>query len=279
MKLFNKWLPPVNLLAIFVLLIISFVSLFAPFLAPYEPNEINMTQRLLEPSGEHLLGTDALGRDVFSRILYGGRTSILLAILASLGTMLIGLLAGIIAGYYGGRLDQAIQVIVNIFQGLPGLSFMLAIAGVLGPGIKSILISVIIVSWADFSRIVRGEVLKIREEPYIEGIRALGAGHLYIIVAHIIPNIIGPFIVLFTVKIGKVVLNIASLSFLGLGLQPPDPDWGVMVNDAKTYFRSHPNLIIAPGLCIMLLCISINLLGDALRDFFDTKQNVFKQYL
>lgn len=262
-----------------ILIVILLVSLFAPYVAPYNPNEIDMRNRLSKPTSKHFLGTDSLGRDVFSRIIYGGRTSILLSIIASMLTMLLGLILGIISGYFGGKLDSFIQILVNIFQALPSISFMIALIGIMGAGIKSILLSVVLTSWANFSRIVRGEVLKIREENYIEGAKALGGKNFYIILHHIIPNIIGPFIVLFTTKIGKVILSIAGLSFLGLGLQPPTPDWGVMISDAKTYYISNPILIIAPGICIMMLSLSINLMGDALRDYLDTSEKSYKQLL
>ena len=274
MKIANKhFLSTSSIISIIILISIICITVFAPALAPYDPLEINMTNRLAAPSSDHFLGTDTLGRDVFSRVLYGGRASIVLALIATIATMVIGLAVGTLAGYFGGWIDDLIHAITNMFQGLPGMSFMLAIAGVLGPSINSLLIAIIITSWADFSRIVRGEVLKIREEPYIEGIRALGGCHSYVIFAYIIPNMIGPLVVLFTVRIGRVVLAIAALSFLGLGLQPPIPDWGVMVNDARPHFRSNPQLIIAPGLCILFLSVSINLLGDSLRDFFDAKMD------
>ncbi|NME63182.1 ABC transporter permease [Clostridium cadaveris] len=238
-----------------------------------------MSKRLMGISKEHLLGTDALGRDVLSRIIYGARVSIFLSFIATIFTMFLGTIIGLISGYCGGIIDNIIQMIVTIFQGLPGLSFMIALAGVLGPGVKSLLISITVTSWSGFSRIVRGEVLKVKEEKYIEGARALGATNLHIIFHYILPNIFAPFIVLFTTRIGKVVLSMASLSFLGLGIQPPQADWGVMINDAKTYFRSYPHLLLAPGISILLLCSSINLIGDALRDLFDEKRDFFSQYL
>lgn len=262
-----------------ILIFMVFVGVFAEILAPYDPNKVEMTKRLMGISGEHILGTDALGRDVLSRIIYGARTSIFISFIATVCTMFLGTIIGLISGYCGGVIDNIIQVIVTIFQGLPGLSFMIAIAGVLGPGLKSLLIAIVVTSWAGFSRIVRGEVLKVKEENYIEGARALGANHLYIIIHYILPNIFAPFIVLFTIRIGRVILSMASLSFLGLGMQPPTADWGVMINDAQTYFRTYPHLLLAPGGCILLLCISINLIGDALRDIFDEKRDFFSQYL
>ncbi|BDR72550.1 glutathione ABC transporter permease GsiD [Clostridium tetani] len=265
--------------AVITLGTILFLSIFAPLISPYDPIKVDMANTLLPASREHLLGTDALGRDVFSRLLYGGRSSILLSVVASIITMILGFIIGILSGYYGGKLDSFIQIIVNILQSIPSMSFMIAIIGIMGPGIKSILLSVVITSWAVFSRIVRSEVLSIREEDYIEGARAIGAMDFYIIIHHIIPNIIGPFIVLFTVRIGKVILSIASLSFLGLGLQPPTPDWGIMINDAKTYYISHPMLMIAPGAFIMLLSLSINIIGDFIRDYLDKGKDIYNQYI
>jgi len=259
--------------AILILLGIVGCSVLAPWIAPYEPNHINMSNRLAPISREHLLGTDTLGRDVFSRILYGGRISILLSILATALTMLLGLGIGTLSGYYGGWVDEIGFIITNMFQGLPSMSFMVALAGILGPGIQSLLLALVMTAWPGFSRIVRGEVLKIREKEYIEGIRAIGAGHIYIILHYIIPNMLGPLIVIFTMRISRGILAIASLSFLGLGLQPPTPDWGVMTRDAIMYFREHLMLILAPGTAILATSLSLNFIGDALRDVFDVRMN------
>lgn len=266
-------------IAVIALVIILLLSIFAPLIAPYDPIKVDMENTLSAACKEHLLGTDALGRDVLSRLLYGGRSSILLSVIVSIITMALGFIIGILSGYYGGKLDSFIQMIVNILQSIPSMSFMIAIIGIMGPGIKSIILSVVITSWAGFSRVVRSEVLSIREEDYIEGAKAIGAMDFYIIIHHIIPNIIGPFIVLFTVRIGKVILSIASLSFLGLGLQPPTPDWGIMISDAKTYYLSNPTLIIAPGAAIMILSLSINIIGDFIRDYLDKGKNIYNQYI
>ena len=246
-------------------------SLLAPWIAPYDPNQLDMRHRLAGISGEHVLGTDTLGRDLLSRVLYGGRVSILLAMLATAVTMSIGLVVGTFAGYYGGRIDDLVFLITNMFQGLPSMSLMIALAGILGPGVVSLLLALVMTAWPGFSRIVRGEVLKIREKEYIESIRAIGGGDRYIITQYIIPNMLGPLVVIFTIRISRSILSIASLSFLGLGLQPPTPDWGVMIRDAIVYFREDPLLIIAPGIAIFLTSLSINLLGDALRDYFDVR--------
>ena len=254
-----------------VLAVIALASLSATWIAPYDPNAIDLVNRLNGFTLAHLLGTDHLGRDELSRLLYGGRTTILLAIIATTATLGLGIIFGTISGYFGGWLDQVLQSFVLLFQGLPRISFMLAIAGALGPGYTTLFIAVVVTSWAEFYRIVRAETLKIREEDYVEAIRALGASHGYIMTFYVVPNLIGPLVVLFTVEIGRMILSIASLSFLGLGLQPPTADWGIMISDSRAFFRSAPYLMIAPGLCIAFTSLSVNLLGDALRDQLDTR--------
>ena len=261
-----------------VLIAILLMTIFAPWLAPYDPTEVNMKSRLLDPCREHLLGTDSLGRDVLSRVIYGGRASLVVAVFATCCSMLLGLAIGIAAGYCEGPVDTVITGITNIFQGLPGTVLMLAMVGVMGPNNLSIVLALVITSWVGFSRLVRGEVLKIKNELYIEGMRTLGAGHLRIILRHIIPNIRTNIIILFTTRVGRVVLSVAGLSYLGMGIQPPTPDWGEMISGpARRYFRTAPHLLWAPGLCIILLSLSINLLGDLLRDRLDVKQDSVKE--
>lgn len=254
------------------------MSIFAPWIAPYDPLKIDMSHRLEAPSSQHWLGTDTLGRDVLSRIIYGGRESILLALIATSCSLLLGLAIGMLAGYFGGVLDVIITGITNIFQGLPGTIMMIALVGVLGPGIKSLLLALVITSWVGFSRLVRGEVMKVKQENYIEGMRALGAGDFHIILRNILPNIQSTLIVLFTTRVGRVVLSVSGLSYLGLGIQPPTPDWGVMISDARRYFRSAPHLLWAPGLCIIILSLCINVLGDILRDKSDVKMDAVKEW-
>lgn len=276
MSAINKASIIYNLAAVSLLLLVS-AAVLAPVIAPYDPNQVMPDETLQPCSAKHWLGTDALGRDFFSRLLYGAQVSIGFAVLAALCTTLLGVSLGVLGGYFGGVIDHVLQLLVNIFQGLPGMSLMIAIAGSLGPGSASLLLAVTLTSWAGFSRIVRGEVLKIKEESYIEGIRSLGGSDWYILRRYILPNLFNSLIILFTVRVGTVVLSVASLSFLGLGMQPPQADWGVMILDAKVYFRSYPQLILAPGLCILALCGSIQLVGDALRDRFSIRQNMQKQ--
>mgnify|MGYP001771162272 FL=1 len=261
-----------------ILLAIVLMTLFAPWLAPYDPLQIDMTNRLADPSPAHPLGTDALGRDVLSRVIYGGRASLLLAVAATCCSMAVGLAVGVAAGYCGGAVDVVITGISNVFQGLPGMVLMIALVGVLEPGTQSILLALVLTSWVGFSRLVRGEVLKVKGELYIEGMRCLGAGHLRIVLRHVLPNIRTNIIILFTTRVGRVVLSVAGLSYLGMGIQPPTPDWGEMISgSARRYFRTAPHLLWAPGLCIILLTLSINLLGDLLRDRLDVKQDSVKE--
>lgn len=261
-----------------ILLAIVLMTVFAPWLAPYDPLEVRMEDQLLPPCLAHPLGTDALGRDVLSRVIYGGRASLLLAVLATAGSMIVGLAIGIAAGYCGGAVDAVITCISNVFQGLPGTILMIALVGVMERGAQSIILALVITSWVGFSRLVRGEVMKVKGEMYIEGMRCLGAGHLRIILRHVLPNIRTNIIILFTTRVGRVVLSVAGLSYLGLGIQPPTPDWGEMVSgSARRYFRTAPHLLWAPGICIILLTLSINLLGDLLRDRLDVKQDSVKE--
>lgn len=262
----------------FILTAIVLMTIFAPWLAPYDPLEVHMDLRLLPPCPAHPLGTDALGWDVLSRVIYGGRASLLLAVVAMACSMCVGLAVGVAAGYCGGVVDGAITAVSNIFQGLPGMVLMIALVGVMERGSKSIILALVITSWVGFSRLVRGEVLKVKSELYVESMRCLGAGHLRIILRHVLPNIRTNIIILFTTRIGRVVLSVAGLSYLGLGIQPPTPDWGEMVSGtARRYFRSAPHLLWAPGICIILLTLSVNLLGDLLRDRLDVKQDSVKE--
>lgn len=253
-------------------------GLLALWIAPYDPNLPDMAVRLEGPSAAHPLGTDALGRDMLSRALYGGRASILAALAATVLSMAFGMLIGVLGGWFGGAIDWALTVFANIFQGLPGTCLMIAIAGVLGPGIPNLLIALVLTSWAGFSRVVRTETLRLREAAYIEGLRSLGAGNLRLLCRHVVPNMMGKVVVLFTTRVGRCVLSIASLSYLGIGIRPPTPDWSVMISDARLNYRSAPHLILVPGLCIFLLLLGLNLLGDALRERLDVRTGEAREW-
>lgn len=249
---------------------ILLASVLAPLLAPYDPGAIDVAAALQPPgSPGHLLGTDALGRDMLSRLLYGGRGAILTALAATVLSMAFGLVVGVLGGYFGGWLDWGLTVLTNIFQGLPGTCLMVAVAGVLGPGAEHLVLALVLTSWAGFSRVVRTETIRVREAPFVENLRALGAGPVRLLCCHVVPNLLPNLVVLFTTRLGRGVLSVAALSFLGLGLPPPAPDWSVMINDARLHYRSAPYLLMEPGVCILLLLLSLNLLGDALRDRLD----------
>ena len=264
--------------AFFVLAFIILGSIFAPFLVTHNPFEPDMANRLQGPCWQHLFGTDALGRDMFSRILYGGRASMLLTLVSSLLALVVGVSIGIMSGFYGGKLDMLFTVLSNIFQGIPGSCFMIAVAGILGPSIYSLVLALVVTSWAGFSRIVRAEVLQLLGEPFIEGLRCLGCSDWRIIVHHLLPNIANKLLVLVTIRLGRGILAIAGLSFLGLGVQPPTPDWSVMINDALMYYRSAPHLIIIPGLFVFLLIYALNIIGEHLRDRLDIQLDEVRKW-
>lgn len=261
-----------------VLLLIIGASILAPLLVTHNPFEPDMANRLQPPSWQHFFGTDALGRDMFSRILYGGRASILLSLASAILSLGVGLVIGLFCGFYGGKLDMLCTVASNIFQGIPGSCFMIAIAGIFGPSIKSLVLALVITSWAGFSRIVRAEVMQLKEEPFTEGLRCLGCSDSRLLLHHIIPNIVNKLLILFTIRVGRGILSIAGLSFLGLGVQPPTPDWSVMVSDAVLYYRSSPHLILIPGACIFFLIYAINNLGEFMRDKLDVRFNEVRKW-
>ncbi|WP_302573550.1 ABC transporter permease [Phascolarctobacterium faecium] len=261
-----------------VLLLIIGASILAPLLVTHNPFEPDMANRLQSPSWQHFFGTDALGRDMFSRILYGGRASILLSLASAILSLGVGLVIGLFCGFYGGKLDMLCTIASNIFQGIPGSCFMIAIAGIFGPSIKSLVLALVITSWAGFSRIVRAEVMQLKEEPFIEGLRCLGCSDSRLLLHHIIPNIVNKLLILFTIRVGRGILSIAGLSFLGLGVQPPTPDWSVMVSDAVLYYRSSPHLILIPGACIFFLIYAINNLGEFMRDKLDVRFNEVRKW-
>ena len=260
--------------ALFVLAMIILSGIFAPQLAPMNPFEPNMAMRLQAPSAAHLLGTDALGRDLLSRMLYGGRSALLLSLVSTVLALGIGTLVGILAGYFGGRVDDVLTMVSNVFQGIPGISFMVAVAGFVGPGVTGLLLALVVGSWAGFSRIVRAEVMQRTAEPYVEHLRVLGCSDGRILCRHILPALGGTLLVLGSLRLGRGVLAIAGLSFLGLGVQPPTPDWSTMISDAMLYYRQAPHLIIVPGTAIVLLVSALNMAGQLLRRRFDVRQEV-----
>ncbi len=260
-----------SLTGLVVVAAFALAALAAPVLAPYDPTVVQAAERLLGPSIEHPLGTDQLGRDLMSRLLFGSRWSLGTAALATLLIMTIGVGLGTAAGYYGGRVGAVVMRVVDMLLAFPSLILALAVVGTLGPGIRNIMIGLVAIWWVDYARIVRGLVLTLREREFVTAARALGAPDHHIITRHILPNVVPPVAVLASLEMGTLILAISGLSFLGLGVQAPTPEWGAMLNDGRPFLRSAPLLMIWPGLAISLVVLGFNLLGDGLRDVLDTR--------
>jgi peptide/nickel transport system permease protein len=258
-------------IGLIIILFLIFVAIFAPFLASHHPYEQNLEKALLAPCLEYPFGTDDLGRCIFSRIIFGTRTSLQIGIIVTSITACIGIIMGLIAGYYGGLADEIIMRLVDIFLAFPGLVLALTIAGLMGPGLFNVMFALSLVGWMGYTRVVRGSVLAVKEKEFVETAKSLGANNLYILIHHILPNVIAPVIVMATLGIGHTILAAAGLSFLGLGAQPPIPVWGAMLNNGKAFMRTAPHLTIFPGLAIMITVLAFNFLGDGLRDLLDPR--------
>ncbi len=245
------------------------VAALAPLLPLQDPTSLDLQNRLISPSSQFPLGTDHLGRDELSRLVYGARTTLLMSGVSLAIIMAIASIVGSLSGYYGGWLDTGLMMLVDLLLAFPSLILGVAVAGILGPSLINLMIAVSVVWWASHARVIRGMVLSARQREYVDAARAIGAGDTRIVVYHIARNIVGPFVVLATLDMGWIILGIAGLSFLGLGAQPPTPEWGAMLNDSRSYMQTAPLLLLAPGVAIFLLVLGFNLLGDGLRDLLD----------
>lgn len=263
---------PAGWLGLGALALLLLAALAAPLVALYDPNAVELTHKLEGPSPQHLLGTDHLGRDELSRLLHGGRTALTVGLLAVLGSTVLALLVGGCAGYFGGPVDLVASALLNVLLTMPGLILTLAILGVVGTGQLTLLLALIGGGWAGEARILRGAVLEAREQGYVEAARVIGARDLSLLVRHIFPNIISTVAVLATLHLGGVLLTVTSLSFLGLGVQPPQADWGTMLSDSRPYAGASPHLMFLPGACIVAFAVAANLGGDALRDLMDPRR-------
>jgi peptide/nickel transport system permease protein len=258
-------------------MVVIFVAcaLLAPLLAPYDPAFIDLPFRLQGPSAAHWFGTDELGRDVLSRIIYGARISMLVGISVVALSLLGGLIVGAIAGYYGGRVDRFLNVIVmNAFMSFPGILLAIAFVAFLGPGIFNLILALSIGGWVGYARLVRAQVLATREREFVEAARALGASDLRVITRHILPNIIQPVIVQAAIGMAGAVLAEATMSFLGLGVPPPTASWGSMLNEARSHLFDSPYLVMFPAAAVMVAVLSFNFIGDALRDILDPRSRI-----
>lgn len=265
-----------SFLGLVVICILIFTAFTADFISPYDPNRISLDDKLKPPSSEHPFGTDQLGRDQLSRVIYGTRTTFELSIIIVTITASFGIIAGIIAGYKGGLVDEILMRIIDILLAFPSIILALVIIGALGPGVLNTVIAISLVGWLYYARVARATTLSIKEKEYIEGARALGFSETYIYTHYVLPNCLPPIIVLVTLNMGAVILTIASLGFLGLGAQPPTPEWGTMLNEGREFLRDCPWLSIVPGSLIMLSVLAFNFIGDGLRDVLDPRQQVIK---
>ncbi|MER2030161.1 MAG: ABC transporter permease [Solibacillus sp.] len=261
----------IGFVSLLIILLVFAVAIFAPMLAPFDPISQDRTAFLAAPSSEHVMGTDDLGRDVFSRLIFGSQISLLVGIATVVISIVIGTFIGMISGYFGGVIDLVIQRIMDAIMSIPALILALFIAALLGPAIQNVIIALVIIEIPRFARIVRGEMMRIRESNYVEASRSVGAGSFRIIMRHGLPNITAPIIVMASLAFGQTIIAEASLSFLGIGTPPPNPSWGLMLSDASRYMESAPWLVLFPGLALCILVLAFNLFGDALRDFLDPK--------
>ena len=266
----KRWRNPIGIVGAIIVGATIVVAIAAPLIAPYSPNAQD-AERLLGPSWDNLMGTDELGRDTFSRIVYGARVSLQVGIISVLVALVVGSLLGLAAGFWGGALDSWMMRFVDILFAFPGLVLAIVIAGLLGPSRNNAMIAIGVVFAPAFARVVRGSVLTVMNEPYVEAGRVIGARSSRLIRLHVLPNIIAPLIVMTTVYLSSAILAEAGLSFLGLGTQPPEPAWGGMLNIARTYMELNAWMAIFPGLAIMIVVLGFNFLGDGLRDILDPR--------
>jgi peptide/nickel transport system permease protein len=260
-----------------VVLVVIFVifALFAPWIAPQDPAAIDLPTRLDSASHAHWFGTDELGRDIFSRTIYGARISMMVGSCVVLASLALGLVIGSIAGYYGGAIDRFVNVVLmNAFLSFPGILIAIAFVAFRGPGIFNLVVALSLGGWVGYARLVRGQVLAAREREFVEAARALGASDLRIIVRHILPNIIQPVIVQAAIGMAGAILAEATMSFLGLGVPPPTASWGAMLNDGRAHLFDAPHLVLFPALAVMLAVLSFNFIGDAMRDYLDPRSRL-----
>ena len=242
------------------------LAIFGPMVSPYDPVTQDLSNRLESPSLSHPLGTDQLGRDVLTRLLHGARLSLGIAVAVTSVRLVVGTAVGLVAGYAGGWVDEALMRLVDTLLAFPGIVLALVIAGILGPSLVNVMLALAVVGWASYARLVRSKVLSLREREFVTAARLLGRSRTHVVTRHLIPNVIAPVVVLATLDIGGVILGTAGLSFLGLGAQPPTPEWGTMLASGRNYLQQAWWLVNAPGICIMLSVLGFNLLGDSLRD-------------
>jgi peptide/nickel transport system permease protein len=262
---------PLALIGTVIICLFLLVALFAPLLAPYNPIATDLSRKLEAPSAAHPFGLDQFGRDVLSRVIMGTRIEVSIIVIISVISIVIGLIVGIVAGYFGGIIDEILMRITDIFLAFPRLVLAMAFAAALRPTLTNAIVAISLVEWTVYARLARAEAMKIRSQPYIEAIRALGAGNMKIMVFHVLPMSISPIIVQLTMRMGTIILTAASLGFLGLGAQPPLPEWGAIVSDGRSYLMNNWWITAFPGMAIAVTVLGFNLLGDGIRDILDPR--------
>ena len=252
------------------------IALVAPWIAPANPTAQNLPARLMVPSATHWMGTDELGRDILSRIIYGARVSMIVSVSVVLGAGIVGLAIGALAGYFGGWFDRFINIVlINAFLSFPGILLAIAFAAFLGPGLGKVILALVITGWAGYARLARAQVLQAKEMEYVLAARSVGASDMRILVRHLLPNILQPILVQATIAMAGAILAESTLSFLGVGVLAPMPSWGAMLNDARGHLFDAPHLVIFPALAVMTAVLAFNLLGDALRDWMDPRMRAY----
>ena len=253
-------------------LLLLIVALAAPWLAPYDPVAQNLPARLAVPSAAHWMGTDELGRDILSRVIFGTRVSMLVSVSVVFGAGIIGLAIGAVAGYFGGWFDNLVNIVlINAFLSFPGILLAIAFAAFLGPGLDKVILALVVTGWAGYARLARAQMLQAKEMEYVLAARSLGASHTRILIRHLLPNILQPLLVQGTIAMAGAILAESTLSFLGVGVLAPMPSWGAMLNDARGHLFDAPHLVIFPALAVMTAVLAFNLLCDALRDWLDPR--------
>ncbi len=256
---------------VFLLLVLVATALFAPLLAPYNPLGQNLEHDLIAGSREHPLGTDKLGRDILSRMIYGARISLLVGVATVALSLAIGFVIGSCSGYFGGLVDQLLMRLIDILMAFPGILLAIAFTAVLGPGLEHVILALCLIGWTGYARLVRGEILSLRERDFVQAARALGGKPKRIILRHLLPNLLPPLLIQATFGLAAAVVAEGSLSFLGLGVEPPTPSWGSMLNDGRQFLLVAPHLTTYPGLALMITVLALNLVGDALQDRLETR--------
>jgi peptide/nickel transport system permease protein len=271
----QKQMNRLTIVGLIIVAILVIVALFAPWIATHDVGATNLSLRYLPPSATHFFGTDSTGRDLFSRVVFGARISLEVGIIVVTVSAIVGTMLGALAGYYGGWIDRFISgYVFNVFLSFPGLLLAIAMVAFLGAGLNKLILALCIIGWVGYARLIRGQVLKVREYDFVQAARALGASDARILFFHILPNAIQPLIVQASLGMAGAVLSEASLSFLGLGVPPPSPSWGVMIEEARdlSTLQAAPHALVFPGLAIALTVLAFNFIGDGLREYLDPRQ-------